>query len=106
MKNTKLKAGMCNFLLWIFMLLFIISTNTLVYLSSLLNFNDSSQLIFVFSLYLLVYIVSLILLAWVWRFLHKFLAIKTLPGQKILVTYEVTFEEYEKIKVFLAEVRA
>lgn len=102
----KLKAGMRNFLLWIFILLFIVSTNTLVYVSLLLNFKDSSQLIFVFSLYLLVYIVALILLVWVWQFLHKFLAVKSLPGQKILATYEVTFEEYEKIKVFLAEVRA
>lgn len=101
----KLSAGLRNFLLWVFILLFIVSTDTLIYLSSLLDFNDGPQLIFVFSLYLLVYITVLILLATLWQFLHKLLASNPLPGQKIRVTYEVTFEEYEQIKLFLAEIR-
>ena len=106
MKNMKLSAGMRNFLLWIFMLLFIVATDTFIYLSSLLDFSDGSQLIFVFSIYLLVYVVFLILLVWAWQFLHRLLALKPLPGQKILVTYELTFDEYEKLKNYLAEIRA
>lgn len=101
----KLSAGLRNFLLWVFILLFIIATDTLIYLSSLLDFNDGSQLIFVFSLYLLTYITVLILLVAAWQFLHRLLATNPLPGQKIRVTYEVTAEEYEQIKLCLAEIR-
>lgn len=96
---------MLNLLIWINLLLFIACTNALVYASSLLNFKESSQLIFVFSLYLFVYFGALMLLTQLWNLSRKFLAPKPFPGQKIVVTYEVTLEEYEKIKDFLAEIR-
>ncbi|MCH4873943.1 hypothetical protein [Pseudomonas sp. TMW22091] len=105
MNKTRLKGGMHNLLLWITLLLFIACTNALIYASSLLNFRESSQLIFVFSFYLFAYLGALFLLIQLWNFAHKFLAPKPLPGQKIVVTYEVTLEEYEKIKTFLADIR-
>ena len=105
MNKTQIKGGMLNLLIWITLLLFIACTNALVYASSLLNFKESSQLIFVFSLYLFVYFGALMLLTQLWNLSRKFLAPKPFPGQKIVVTYEVTLEEYEKIKDFLAEIR-
>lgn len=101
----KLAAGMQNFLLWIFILLFIVTTDTLIYLSTLLDFNDAPQLIFVFSLYLLVYLGALFLMVAAWNSLHKLLAVKPLPAQKIKLAYELTFEEHEKIRAFLSEIR-
>lgn len=94
-----------NLLLWIFILLFIVLTDTLVYVSSLLNFKESSQLILVFSLYLLVYIAGLSLLAVAWNWSNRFTAPTPLPGQRISVNYEATFEEHEQIRKFLTEIR-
>jgi hypothetical protein len=101
----KLTAGMRSFLLWVFILLFIVATDTLIYLSMLLDFNDAPQLIFVFSLYLLVYLTALILMVAARQSLYKFLAVKPLPAQKIKLSYELTFEDHEKIKAFLSEIR-
>ncbi|UXZ98117.1 hypothetical protein K3169_09705 [Pseudomonas phytophila] len=101
----KLTAGMRNFLFWIFILLFIVATDTLIYLSMLLDFNDAPQLIFVFSLYLLAYLAVLTLMVAAWQSLHKLLAVKPLPAQKIKLTYELTFEDHERVKAFLSEIR-
>lgn len=105
MNKTRIKGGMLNLLVWITLLLLIACTNALIYASSLLNFRESSQLIFVFSFYIFAYLGALFLLIQLWNFAHKFLAPKPFPGQKIMVTYEVTLEEYEKIKIFLGEIR-
>lgn len=105
MRNLKIKTGIHGFASWIHILLFLILTNAFAYLTSLLDFSESDQLIFVFSIYLLAYIVSSNLLLLAWQILCKLLAAKSFPDQKILATYELTFEEYEKIKVFLAETR-
>ena len=105
MNKTRIKGGMHSLLQWITLLLLIACTNTLIYASSLLNFRESAQLIFVFSFYLFAYLGALFLLIQLWNFAHKFLAPKPLPGQKIVVTYEVTLEEYEKIKTFLTDIR-
>ena len=101
----KLTAGMRNLLFWIFILLFIVATDTLIYLSMLLDFNDAPQLIFVFSLYLLVYLAVLTLMVAAWQSLHKLLAVKPLPSRKIKLTYELTFEDHERVKAFLSEIR-
>ncbi|MBK5373835.1 MULTISPECIES: hypothetical protein [unclassified Pseudomonas] len=101
----KLATGVRSFLLWVFILLFIVVTDTLIYLSTLLDFKDAPQLIFVFSFYLLAYLAALILMVAAWQFLHKLLAAKPLPAQKIKLTYVLTFEEHEKIKAFLSEIR-
>ncbi len=106
MKGAKIKSGLHSLCVWVFVLLFVVVTNCLVYLTSLLDFSEGWQLIFVFSFYLVAYLGVLVLLASAWSFLHKFLVAKDFPGQKILVTYEVTFDEYEKIKGFLSEIRA
>lgn len=106
MKGAKLKVGLHGFCVWIFLLLFVVATNCLIYLASLLDFSEGWQLIFVFSFYLISYLGVLTLLASAWVFLQRFLVVKDWPGQKILVTYEVTFDEYEKIKCFLNDIRA
>lgn len=106
MKNPKRGTGMHSFLLWIFFLLFVVATNCLVYLSSLLDFKEGAQLVFVFSFYLIMYLGALTLLVSMWQFFQKKLVVEGFPGQKILVTYEVTFDEYEQIKIFLGEIRA
>jgi hypothetical protein len=105
MKNKRIRRGMENLLLWIFILLFIVLTDTLVYASSLLNFKEGSQLILVFSLYLLAYIAGLSLLAVAWNWSGRFTAPTPLPGQRISVNYEATVEEHEQIRKFLTEIR-
>jgi uncharacterized membrane protein len=102
----KIRLGINSLLAWVFILLFITATNALVYVSSLLNFKESAELIFVFSFYLFAYLGCLLVLFQAWFTLHKRLALKRLPGEKLLVTYEVSFDEYEKIKSYLTEIRA
>lgn len=106
MNHKKLGSGMQSFLSWIFIFLFITCTNTLVYLASLLDLKESAHLIFVFSFYLLAYIAALFLLAKTWQLLHMLLAPKPLSSEKIVITQEVTFEELEKIKSLLTEMRS
>nr|WP_322843725.1 hypothetical protein [Pseudomonas sp. B33.4] len=106
MNHKKLGSGMQSFLSWVFILLFITCTNTLIYLSSLLDFKESANLIFVFSFYLIAYMAALFFLSKTWQCLHRLLAPEPLPIEKIVVTHEVTFEELEKIKSLLAEMRS
>jgi hypothetical protein len=49
---------------------------------------------------------ALFFLSKTWQCLHRLLAPKPLPIEKIVVTHEVTFEELEKINSLLAEMRS
>jgi ABC-type nickel/cobalt efflux system permease component RcnA len=100
----KVTSVMNNFLGWIFFFLFIISTNALIYLGSLLNFRESSELILVFSFYLIIYLFCVSLIFRVWFSLHKRLE-KASPTEKLQVTFEMTLEEYDKIKHYLLQIR-